>query len=245
MDDTRAFYWIASGETYIREATASARSAYERMPDVTRIIGIPSGTARSGLDAFDCVYLLDTVDCRYWFHRLCHYQLQMVKMMNKHGVEQAVYMDTDTYVCAPAYDLFSIVSSARYTIAGTHAPGRITGRTRQWIPEVFPEINIGVNPIWVEDCILLWKLVCERYDEAPEAYGNNDQSVLREVLFYNSDIFRLYILPPEYNMRLFPYFVCGEVKILHGRSGERYEIIAGKINQKRGMRLWYQGNVLE
>lgn len=247
MNDTRAFYWIANQEHYINEAIVSADSVKRHMPDVTTIIGIPGDVEHMTVlkDHFDDVYSL--VDNQYdaWFHRLCHYQRAMMMMFNGYRIERAVYMDTDTYMLAPAYDLFDITFPGRYAIAGAHAPGRVTGSHINPIPPVFPEINIGVNPMRVEDCFFLWDYVCKRYDKYPDVFNNNDQGILRETLYDNITRWPLYILPPEYNMRLFPGFVCREVKILHGRFSEGYESVAAKINQSKEMRLWYQNQVLE
>lgn len=245
MDDTRAFYWIANQEKYIDEAIVSATSVKRNMPDVVTILGIPGGTKHLNIPTLDEIYPLDVSHHDKWFQNLCFYQTVMVREMRRRGIDYAVYMDTDTYMCAPAYDLFDIVMGGRYSIAGVHAPGRYTGKTFEYVPDAFPEINIGVSPMFTLTCQFLWQHVYEAYCAHSDVYNNNDQGVLRETLFYNSDRWPLYILPPEYNIRLFPSFINKEVKIIHGRSEEDYQSIANKLNQSKGIRLWYQGKVLE
>lgn len=244
MDDTRAIYWIANQIKYINEAIVSARSVKTHMPDVTTVLGYPGYDGGYNLDNFfDEIYDLPVSSHDQWFLNSTHYQVDMLHEMFKHGIKQAIYLDTDTYVCAPVHDLFDLVGY-RYTIAGAHAPARRTGKCVENVPMCFPEINIGVNPIQVDNGRSLFEDVYNQYVKWAEIYGNNDQLPMRDILWTKSRYYYLYILPPEYNMRLFPAFVARQVKILHGRSSMSYDEICRKINESQGMRLWYQDRLL-
>jgi len=160
----------------------------------------------------------------------------------------AVYMDTDTYVCAPFYDFIQLVESG-FDMVGVHAPGRITTKTVQTIPDAFPEINVGVLGFAVAAPALhVVKRWARWYEEYKDVYGNNDQGSLRDALWEEytkraldlaHDHFTFYVAPQEYNCRLFGAFVRYQVKVLHGRSTQPMDEIAADINREAGtMRVW-------
>jgi hypothetical protein len=222
------------------------------MPDVDKSIVVPHNIVSEQVESnFDNIYPFDLTKepHEHWFLNFTRHMSIAVKKLYGDGVKQAVYMDTDTYVCAPVSELFNIVDAGMaqpYAIAGVHAPGRSTGVTVKPIPAIFPEINIGVNPMNTAKVIPMWEEVYNWYAEHANVYKNNDQSPLREFLWSHPWNYPLYIMPPEYNLRLFGGFIRGKVKIFHGRTGEStHEEIIKKINKTERMRIWLKGRILE
>lgn len=248
MVDT-AFFWIASGGKYAREAVASAQSAKRNMPDVLAFVGCPDGIGYNEETmlrrTFDGVYRLQAGGHKRWFLDHNKYMRDMLHRLYDAGIKYAIYMDTDTYVCYPVYELFGLVKN-RCIFAGIHAPVRELSKTINPIPACFPEFNIGVNPMLVDPCRRLFDKVYSRHREHVDIYENNDQGVLREILWENPDAFPVYVIPPEYNLRLFCGFVKGRVKILHGRvDGTGYPAFEQKVNATLRMRVLYKGEINE
>lgn len=206
------------------------------MPNLRRVLCTPDNAAKEG---FDEVLRLSPRRYQYWYQDSVHYFNDALVRL---GAKRLLYLDTDTYVCDNLSDLFEMLE--RYDFVGAHAPARSTTNTVGRIPPSFPEINIGVlafrNAPVVEALFRGWEA---RYDEHPNVYKNNDQGPLREALWHWPG--RLYVLPPEYNMRWgFGGFAAYKVKVLHGRPWKTtYEAIEARMNAKGGMRGWHRGEI--
>lgn len=224
-------FWIASGNRYAEEARKSMESLKRHMPDLHCCL---CTTEKVSHKAFDSVMKLDKREHRYWYLDSVRYFNQVLRETE---AKRLLYLDTDTYVCEDILDLFALLD--RFDFVGAHAPGRQTANTVNDLPAAFPEINVGVqvfrNAPIVEALFRGWQA---RYEATPKLYGNNDQGALREALWNWTG--RLYVLPPEYNMRWqFGGFARYPVKILHGRGD--HEAVAQKLNAKAGMRGWDRG----
>ena len=221
----RAF-WLAS-EQYVDEARHSAESLKRHMPEVETWLFSPDDP----VDGFDqCVTLsgrrgpwfADSI--RYWVEAVSHFP----------DDARVLYMDTDTYVCQPFYDLFDLLD--RFDFVATHAPGRFTSNTVEVLPDAFPEFNIGVNVFRLSVRTRhLFDDWLARYEKHRDVYGNNDQAPLREALWNSAA--RLYVMPQEYNCRwMFGGFARYRVKVLHGRGD--YERVEKNLNRCEAMRSW-------
>lgn len=137
--------------------------------------------------------------------------------------EKTIFLDTDTFVCAPLDDIFLLLD--RFDFLAAHAPMRVTW-PQQDIPDVFPEVNSGVMA-WrksarTDSLFSAWKrLYCEHVRATGQT---DDQPALRRAL-YESDL-RIGILPPEYNFRtVLPAFAGrAKVKIIHGRHADMADV---------------------
>lgn len=132
--------------------------------------------------------------------------------------EYTLFLDADTRIVKDISEIFMLLS--RFDFVATHAHNRVSTDKLIWrekIPYAFPQLNSGV---------LLYRnneKVVRFLEEWREAYHNNslskDQITLRELLWLNKSL-RLYVLPPEYNVRFRKYSYIWRrneacVKILH------------------------------
>lgn len=219
-------------------------SARKHMPDVERILFSPI-FAEPG-KAFTNVIALNVTTHKHWFLNHAQYMCRALKMLNDFGYDKALFMDCDTYMLLPVYELFYMLDF--YDLMGAHAPGRRTTATIEDVPLSFPELNIGVNPMLTRDNVRFFFVdVLNQYTKHKDEYRNNDQGALRDTLWNYARArrdFRFYVLPPEYNLRYeFPCFVSKEVKILHGHK----EVIkvAERVNKSKEMRSWKRGQLTE
>ena len=220
------------------EALNSSASVQRHMPDVKRIVFSPDPV--SFHRSFDEVRQLPKRSHDWWFMDSARYFGLAVDGIKD---DKLLYFDSDTYMCEPIYDVLEVLD--KFDIAATHAPGRITSNLLDplLIPEAFPEVNVGVMGIRrSQKTIWLMEKWYKAFLEGPDKYNNNDQGPLREVLWDNNA--KLYILPPEYNMRWgFGGFARYKVKVLHGRT-KNYAGVCDKLNGKGAvMRGWHRGEM--
>jgi len=229
-------FWIASGKEYVLEAACSARSLKKNMPDVFTILFSTGKLSRHGV--FDKAVKLPRRRHEWWYLDSVEYIKWCVcEYLNG----KAIYFDTDTYICEPLHDVYELLD--KYDIVAAHAPGRVTCGRTNGIPKAFPEVNIGVVGVNInERSRSLAKEWLSLYKNNPENYGNNDQGALRHALWVNQDI-KLYIFPPEYNLRWqFGGFARYPVHVLHGRA-ENYEAVRKKVNWTNDLRGWGRGGL--
>lgn len=144
-----------------------------------------------------------------------------LKTMFGLGYKKLIYMDCQTLMCSSIEDIFDMLDY--FEFMGVHSPDRYSSDTVHDVPNAFPEIGIGMNPMRNTNSVrMMWSEMCEWYTLHEEIYGDNDQGVLRDILWkytWCDDGPRLYVLPPEYSFRLgYSYFVNGEVKVIHGND---------------------------
>ncbi|MDX2099463.1 MAG: hypothetical protein SFW36_16915, partial [Leptolyngbyaceae cyanobacterium bins.59] len=161
-------------------------------------------------------------------------------------------LDTDTYICHDITDLFRLLE--RFDIAAAHAPVRLSPQAGDFsqtyqndeIPEGFPEMNCGCilfkKTKQVEDFFADWlHLYQAQIQQAVQP--SHDQASFRAAL-YKSDL-KIGILPPEYNCRfIFPCFVSGPVKILHGRHPDLPSVVR-TINAETCPRVFLEWDTLQ
>jgi hypothetical protein len=146
-----------------------------------------------------------------------------------------VFLDTDTWLCEPVPEMFSILD--RHDVAMAHAPMRYTAPSE--VPASYPECNSGVIAYHLNDrtrsLFALWEKL---YQERLASTGViDDQPSLRDALWLSDASFAT--LPPEYNFRfIMPTFAGrGSVKILHGRHPD-YEALSASLNKSGSPRVF-------
>lgn len=246
----RCFFWIAEEARYLKEAEVSAASVKRLMPDYELIIVTTNKSW--GSDVFTGRLLLEKDSDPFFFYRSVVYFNLAFQHFYSHAFDRIVYMDTDTCLLSPIDEVFDMLSFL--DIIGTHAPARYTRLDvdikNEKIPLAFPEINIGVLGLRIcKEVLDMLEFWLNTYTVHHDEIGNNDQIALRYTLWmmlkrWGEFAPRLYIMPPEYNMRFgFGGFAGREVKVLHGRSDD-IDRVGREINTHRNaMRSWKRGEI--
>ena len=159
---------------------------------------------------------------------------------------QTLYLDSDTWVCAPLDDVFQLLD--RFDVALAHAHQRNQRRTLQsWrieLPEAFPQMNGGVIAFRRNARVAAF------LDDWSRSYHDadfrKDQVTLRELL-WRSEL-AIATLPPEFNLRYEKYlrvWATGEARprILHlRRFHERPSRLRRLLGPPRppSLRRWYR-----
>ena len=228
-------FWIADGGPYITEARHSASTVAEHMPDLGRVLFATDNPEKGG--EFHDIIPLPERRHDFWFQDAARYMVQATQELLS---DRALYLDTDTHLCLPIYDMMELLD--RCELVGAFAPGRQTTQTVDYVPDAFPELNIGVLAMNLTDNRMrrFWRIVYNNYCANSERYRNNDQGPLREAL-WNTNV-RLGIVPPEYNCRWgFGGFHKYPVRVLHGRGD--YEAVCKVLSTKGDMRTWARGQL--
>jgi hypothetical protein len=231
--------YSAAGELHVGEALASARSSlrHNRVPHVLfadRDVEAPAGLTVTRFQPCGNPYADKIIN------------------MRRSPFERTIYLDTDTYVVAEITHLLELLAS--YDVAAAHAPG-YRGMPDPEVPAAFYELNTGVIAWragaaadaflrdW-EDTYVAWALD----PPFPGAGGGSgkvggasaaragDQPAFRRCIWQHGMC--LYVLGPEYNLRLGePATVVAQVRLLHGRHSD-YEALAARVNDRGGPRRW-------
>lgn len=216
-----AFY-IVTGERYEREARLSAESftRHAREGDLCQVYT----NEDFGVSPLD--WFVASITCL---------NRALERLDRDHPAANLLWLDSDTYVCAPVCDDFDAMLE-RFDLVFAHAPGHRTAETMQKIPDCFPEVNIGVIAMRNNHLVRrLWQQVAEAQQLFSVTYRGNDQAPLRDVLWAADPVLRFYVMPAEYNCRFnFGCQVRDRVRILHGRTAqataESYEQTARSLN---------------
>lgn len=191
MQPSCGVLYIAAGQAYAVAANHSARSVKALLPNLPVDIFTDSpDVLESGL--FDRVEIIDSPHRR-----------SKVDYLSRTRFERTLYLDTDTRVIEDISDLFGLLERFDIAMAHAHARNRRT-HVEQWqieLPQSFPQLNGGVilygSSERTLDFLQSWSSAYH------EAGFSKDQTTLRE-LIWSSDL-RLYVLPPEYNVRYEKY----------------------------------------
>jgi len=234
----RAFFWIASGKQYVREAALSAASVMMHHPNVDRFLVTPDDIAIPAV--FNFFIKTPPRESPHWYVDSTRYFDCALGAMDEY--RHLIYLDTDTRVLLPLDDLFALL--AKFDLAGAHAPGRVTRVVVNPVPLSFPEINIGVlalrNSKKLRRFVAHWKTL---YEENADYYGNNDQASLREALWENKAKIAFYLFPPEYNFRFgFGGWARYPIHVLHGRT-DNWTALIQKANAHNSFRGWGPGEL--
>lgn len=161
-----------------------------------------------------------------------------VKYLWKTDYDPCLFLDIDTFVCGDISSLFNALE--RFDLVAAIDTGN---HTHEGVPGAFPVFNTGVL-CWKrnERTDKLFRDWWDYYAELTKKKktGWLDQPVFQKVV-YESDV-RICTARPEWNARfVFPTYVWGRVKILHGRPDNcSLEDVARGINEGVGdSRVWY------
>ena len=209
--------YIAMGKKYIEEAKISAKSLKAKMPNLPVTI-----LAHEEVKTPEFNEAVVVNKPYYSFE-------DKVVYLYDSPYEYTLFLDTDTYVCEDFSELFGVLDN--FDIAAVHAPTKIPG-TVNGVPECYQQMNTGMILFKKSPEVKkFWEYWVKIYES-----GEPDQPSFREALFKSN--LRIATLTPEYNCRFpFPTFVCGTVKILHGRHQD-LEWVGQKINAEKGARVY-------
>jgi hypothetical protein len=205
MDEQQSgVVYIVSGAFHVAAATQSAKSVRETNPWLA-------------IDIFADAPVEDGVFDRVVTFEHGHLRSKVDHLPESRFV-RSLYLDSDTRVVADLAPMFRLLE--RFDIALAHGHKRNGARQtifwREEIPEAFPQINGGV--ILYRGTPVVRQFLSDWRDAYYSAGFKWDQVTLRE-LMWKSDL-RLYILPPEYNIRYTKYLKVWSAdeaapKILH------------------------------
>jgi hypothetical protein len=235
-----AAVYVATGQRFVDEAMQSARSLRTQMPELKIIL---HSDVAGPLPLFDRVEALQNPK---------YAEIDKVDCYRNVQEPQLLFLDTDTYVAEPLFDVFDLLR--RFDLVVCHAPWRLSWDRKTktpWridgVPDAFGEPNTGVvgfrNIPAVHQMFTRWR---ELFDEHKRS-GNvmHDQPAFRQSLWESQLSF--YVMPPEYNCRLvFPTYINGSVKIIHARRSNM-EGLARTLNEDDGHKIFdpYSGRVLK
>ena len=225
----RGILYAATGKKCLAEAIVSVKSVRRYMPEIATAIYTDYPEEAKGY--FDEVYNIQPNEIT---------RLNKIDPLSQSPFDQTLYLDSDTYVCDDLTELFLLLDKFDLCIA--HAPYRKNAVNDRYIPEAFPQLNSGVMLYRKShNTAIFFHKWRERFLLMLESHSKTeDQFSLREVI-YESEL-RIYILPPEYNIRIPDLsFACAnmKVKVIHGRSMEP-EVLAQQMNSyyKQTFRLF-------
>jgi hypothetical protein len=238
--------YSCAGDRYIEEALRSARSSIEHnsLPHV--LFTSADVDSEPGLTAVR-------------FEPSTNAYADKIANMRRSPFQRTIYLDTDTFVVDEIAHVLALLD--HFELAVAHDPSRRRNGDRQ-VPHAFAEFNTGVIAwraserieafmrSW-EETYLSW-LADEPFvgaaqasakrrarlqpGRAPSWGGAADQPAFRHCAWEHE--VRLFVLPPEYNLRLGePATVVDRVRVIHGRHRD-YDSLAARVNDRQGPRSW-------
>jgi hypothetical protein len=231
MYDTRCgVLFIATGVVFRKEAEFAAASVKRFMPNLPTAL---MSDATVNCDSFDHFILIDKPSYSF---------IDKILPLAKSPFEFTLFLDTDTCVLTGVEDLFELLE--KYDLAAAYEPARYLYNIGG-VASAFPEINTGVilfrNDDRFKHWLAIWHQLYQEEIDAKKLQGReawHDQLSFTQML-YRSDL-RFFCLPPEFNCRVvFPQYVSGPVRILHGRgkSPHRFCKLGRWLNRSIGPRL--------
>jgi hypothetical protein len=211
----RGILYIATGPSYVAEAIGAARSVKEVWPGISLglITDVPPPPG-----CFDHVEIVEAERS----------SRDKPSLIGRSPFEQTIFLDADTYCCAPFPELFDQLD--RFELLAALEDCRfstkfdpLTGEERfvqvPGIPESFPELNTGVMAFrrTAATTALFERWIAE-YDEVLNGplSDYHDQPSFRAAIYRSTVPFG--VLPSEYNFRLgCPGSARTRIKIIHGR----------------------------
>ena len=222
--DSKGVLYIATGDQYISEAEYSAKSVRNQMPDLE--VAIATDHSNIDRDLFDHIVDLSN-----------GYPDSGVSTITPElsPFDRTLFLDTDTYVAKPVYELFEILDE--HEIAVTQSPGRLSVPD---VPDPWSEYNTGVisykSTEKAKEFFRTWARVHEELIES-DGITRNQPSFAKSLYTTGIDYF---VLPREYNCRVPRLgYVADEAKIVHGRYSVELSEIASKINNRTGPRIYW------
>jgi hypothetical protein len=224
----RGILFIAIGENWVSEVVGSAERLRRFLPGVP-ITVVSDRTFHS--EHVDKVVVRDADEPPL---------LTRTRWLCDSPYEITLFLDTDVTVCGDISDMFALMD--RFDLAVPHAPYRLDGMglrgglpgfLSKGVPECFPGLNPGVMIYKRTSAVQAFFREWLDYHEelCRSVPGAPSQPAFRTAL-YRSDL-RFAVLPDEYHCRfVFPFKVCGAVKVLHGRHPDIDRVISAVNSSK-------------
>jgi hypothetical protein len=217
----RGILYIATGPSFLTEAIGAAQSVRAAWPDIPLAL-ITDAAPPPG--CFDHVEIVEAE----------RNSRDKPRLIGRSPFERTIFLDADTYCCAPFPELFDQLD--RFELLAAHEDGRFSTKFNPdtgeeyfvkvpGIPDSFPELNTGVMAFRRSPATMaLFDNWIVEYDKSlNELSDHHDQPSFRAAI-YRSEVL-LAVLPSEYNFRLScPGSARAQIKIIHGRW--TYEPIA-------------------
>jgi hypothetical protein len=246
-ETSRRVVYVATGERHLRESAESLRSLWRHEPDarVTMYVDGPNRKhwSDSGIPPSpggDLLEIVDHPDPTYsWADK------PVALSDGGEDDERVLFLDADTRICGGIADLFELLDA--FDLAAAHAPIRLDPRQPESlagrVPAAFPELNTGVIAFRRTSAVAAlldrWRALHLETVRSLNGGRVGDQSTLRVALFESA--VRFTVLRPEDNCRfVFPTYVQGPVRILHGR-GPDLERVERDLNATFGPRVYVPG----
>lgn len=225
------FVYVATGESYLREAAASA-STLRRFHPTARICVV---TDRAQGERFwdDLVVLGQP---RFSFRD----KLEMVRA----PYARCVFLDTDTTICGDISQLFEVLT--RYDLCGVQISEGQDYTMDGGVPHAFPEMNsgmigFGAGPA-TEEFFALWGRFYDDFRalnrDGYYHYANvGDQKSLRAALWHSR--VRHACVGGEFNFIPFRMELASlPVAVLHTRANTGLGPLAARLNARLGRRVY-------
>jgi hypothetical protein len=224
MADSGVVY-IATGESFIREAEMGAARLKTVMPGVSVAL-ISDGHPHGGM--FDIV-IHTTSQKDIW-----RWKIETIALS---PFQRTIFLDTDTYVCLPLWELFDALSDFPMAVA----PESSLAHVHPNMPEYLFGYNTGV--LCFRSCPE-WQHFHRRWLEIYDDYARADRTP--RLLIHDQPAFheavhkcplRFLELPPQYNFRGVKMGVLHKpVKILHFRPSfyVAWPAVMQLINETQG-----------
>ena len=234
----RGAAYLAVGKAHAKEASLSAQSLKQHMPDLPTALFTDVPEAITG---FDHVF---PIECNSYDRS---YNILVFK---NSPFDQTLYLDTDTFVANDLHDAFRLLD--RFDVGAVHAPQHQPKFRVDGAPPSFPQYNGGVLLVrknthterFLDHWMKMYMHDLEQGWEKLYPKGSRKkrfvhcQPSLRQAL-YESENIRIATLPSEYNCRLAqPAVLMEPVRILHGTYPDMAGI-ARLLNAQTGPRLVY------
>lgn len=216
------FVYVATGERFVRECIASARSLRAVMPDAVIVLHSDLSAAdiaalAAGTHLFDEIVSLENPR---------HDFFDKLEAFLNPRFERSVFLDTDTFVCRAMPELFELLE--RFDLAAVRADW---AHAKSDSPFCFDDFNTGVIAFRDTDAT---KRVFARWREIYSGqigtgrWTGHDQPAFREAVYGESDA-SIYVLPRRYNLRTVGPMVLrhGSLPVvLHGRGYDFGRLLA-------------------
>ena len=233
---SRGIVYVATGTQYINEALVSIKSLKQHMPEMpVTLFASEEGDYPQNID----VARMDSPNYDYP-------GIDKIQYISNSPYRETLFLDSDTFVVESFDEVFQLLKE--FDLALSHAPVRQPPRKlkgKEWInydeqsiSKAFSELNTGVilfrKSEKTDQFFQDWLTECRKRAKN-RGKPLHDQAAFR-TSFYPSSL-RLATLTPEYNCRfIFPTYVQGRVKILHGRT-PNLEASALKVNNSEQPRI--------
>jgi hypothetical protein len=219
--------YCATTARHLEEACQSAASVRKLMPGLPCALFVSADLEERARVEFEHLFTLANPSRNFD---------DKIEAARNSPFEKSLFLDSDTIMIEPVWEIADLLD--RFDFAYTHDIHRGLCYEPE-CPESFTEPCSAVLA-WrrtphVEAILRHWR---ERYDDENRRRAEhplmcyNDQGSLRHVLYVHGHQVDTYVLPPEYNLRVYaPWFAGGVAKILHARGKYLRRAIRTNVNR--------------